>query len=139
MALRFNEQMTVCGYKKKSSRWCCCGFTKQHVLGINEMNIYIFGEQCVFCCQDDKRLPQEVRPTTLQGSGADEGRVCVPGPLRVQVPGPSRETGTEAHRALCAGRGNYEESSGGEWIETPIKKTQRLCREFQGFGLGITF
>lgn len=38
--------------------------------------------------QNDQCLPQEVRTATLQGAGADEGRVGVPGSLRGQIPGP---------------------------------------------------
>lgn len=50
-----------------------------------------------------------MRATTLQRGRADKGRVGVPGPLRGQIPGPSREAGTQADRAVRPGRGNDEE------------------------------
>lgn len=68
--------------------------------------------------QNDQRLPPEVCATTLQGGGADEGGVGVPGPLRGKIPRPPREAGTQTDRALRPGRGNYEEGSSRERIET---------------------
>lgn len=62
-----------------------------------------------------------MRTATLQGGRADEGRVGVPGPLRGQIPGPSREAGTQTDRAVRPGRGSDEEGSCGERIETLMK------------------
>ena len=61
--------------------------------------------------QDDQRLSPEVCPPPLQGGRAEQGGGGVPGPLRGQVPGPPREAGPQADRALGAGRGSHEESS----------------------------
>lgn len=42
----------------------------------------------------------------------------MPGPLRGQIPRPSRKAGTQADRALRPGRGNDEEVGCGQRIET---------------------
>ena len=44
------------------------------------------------------------------------------GPLCSQVPGPTREAGTQADRALGPGRGNDEEGSCRERIETLMEE-----------------
>lgn len=80
--------------------------------------------------QDDQRLPQEVRPAVLQGGGADEGRVGVSGPVRGQIPGPSREAGTQADGALCPGRGNDEEGGHGQ----RLRDAQRRAASDVGAG-----
>jgi len=61
-----------------------------------------------------------VRAATLQGGGAIQGRGRVFGPLRGQIPGPPREAGAQAHRALRPGRGDDEEGDRGKRIETLI-------------------
>lgn len=63
-----------------------------------------------------------MRTATLQGGGADKGRVRVPGPLRGQIPGPSRAAGAQADGALSPGRGDDEEGGRRERIETAMKK-----------------
>lgn len=67
-------------------------------------------------------------PATLQGGRADKGGVCVLGPLRCQIPGPSRAAGTQADRALRPGRGNDEEGISGKRIDT----NERLKVEHPG-------
>lgn len=64
-----------------------------------------------------------MRPATLQGGGADQGRVGLLGSLRGQIPGPSREAGTQADGAVGPGRGDDEEGGGRERIETAMKET----------------
>lgn len=71
--------------------------------------------------QDDQRLPQEVCTPTLQGARVDKGWVGVSGPLCSQIPGSSREAGTQAHRALRPGWRNDEEGGRGERIVTTMK------------------
>lgn len=87
--------------------------------------------------QYDQCLPQEVRTATLQGAGADEGRVGVPGSLRGQIPGPPWEAGTQADRALRPGWGNDEEGSSGERIETLTKgrKWSIMGKLWEGVGV----
>lgn len=53
--------------------------------------------------QNDQCLPPEVRASPLQGSRTVQGRVCVPGPLCLQVPGHPRADGQEADRVVYAG------------------------------------
>lgn len=74
----------------------------------------------------------------LQGGRADQGRVGLPGPLRGQIPGPSREAGTQADGALRPGRGSDEEGSCGERIETLMMGAKwSIVGGLQGYGGGV--
>lgn len=77
-------------------------------------------------------------PASLQGGGADEGRVGVPGPLCGQIPGPSREAGTQTDRAVGPGRGDDEEGGCGQRVETlqMENKWSTECMSVSGPGWG---
>lgn len=85
--------------------------------------IEFFRRLAPFLPQDDQRLPQEVCAATLQRSGVDQGRSGLSGPLRSQIPGSSREAGTQADRALSPGWGNDEEGGHGEWIKALMRRS----------------
>lgn len=51
------------------------------------------------------------------------------GPLRGQIPGPSREAGTQADGAVGPGRGADEESSCGERLNTVSSWNKERHRE----------
>lgn len=86
-----------------------------------------------FIPQDDQRLPQEVCAATLQRGRVDKGWIGMSGPLCSQIPGSSREAGTQADRALRPGWGNDEEGGCGERIGTSMKRSHvKHCRETIG-------